>query len=594
MRLLYSCFSGFVFCAFALNGTGEDSSESNVFKLHRGNLALNGTDESNMTIDWNASDVVALSAVRITASTSTHTTTSTAFTTTTEGPENRSNSTSVDDGSNSSSLYLASKEGASTGFSTSTQTTSSSSTISITSVTSTTTEIRTTVSTTTATNTTNAKLSMYTVKSALTLDFGSLPANVTAASLAADTTFVSNVAGSITSSLGVDASNVTITKIELVSRRLKSSQARQLYGKKLKVEFEMVTMSLAEALAVEATLSDSTAAASFGATFSSALVAKEAASGRVVVVKEIVPEAATVTSAVVAKVIAPTPAPAPAPGTTNNSQTAFVQVLANSSQNTSLAMNTSLENVSNNFSSLKNTPFAVDRGPALDESAHDGNDATSHTMLKWAIGIGLLVILFTTAVVWVVTRRRRSLSSDSYEEKADLESGLNPAIALPVAEAPSVEDVQDKDLGTIEDTDSVEVADVCCEECFSHVDQKSTAAVDCNQSCTSSTSSRSGWKLSEVNPVEPLVAEDESPNHEVPAERIDCTLIASAISVPTSDPVETQAPCSGDSIKTQDWAVFSFARSWFAASECASCARPSAEEIHYLPRTPSSSSTRSA
>merc|ERR1712224_1075338 len=75
-----------------------------------------------------------------------------------------------------------------------------------------------------------------TVKSALTLDFGSLPENVTAESLAADTTFVSNVAGSIATGLGVDPSKVTITKITIISRRLSEAQERQLQGPKLKVE----------------------------------------------------------------------------------------------------------------------------------------------------------------------------------------------------------------------------------------------------------------------------------------------------------------------------------------------------------------------
>merc|ERR1711959_195200 len=80
----------------------------------------------------------------------------------------------------------------------------------------------------------------YTVKSALTLDFGSLPENVTAESLAADTTFVANVAGSIAAGFGVDPSKVTVTKIEVVSRRLHAEQ-RQLQGPKLKVEYELVT-----------------------------------------------------------------------------------------------------------------------------------------------------------------------------------------------------------------------------------------------------------------------------------------------------------------------------------------------------------------
>merc|ERR1712054_583718 len=154
----------------------------------------------------------------------------------------------------------------------------------------------------------------YTLKASLTLDI-ELPENVTAAALAADTTFVSNVADSIATGLGVDPSKVTITKIEVVSgRRLSEAGERRLQGPKLKVEYELVTTSLAEATQVQETLADPTKAASFTAAFSTALVEKEAASGRTVVVKEIVPEAATVTSKTVAVVIRPSPAPAtPAP-----------------------------------------------------------------------------------------------------------------------------------------------------------------------------------------------------------------------------------------------------------------------------------------
>merc|ERR1712139_37671 len=166
-----------------------------------------------------------------------------------------------------------------------------------------------------ATTTRIENITTYTVKSALTLDFGSLPENVTAASLAADTTFVSNVAGSIATGLGVDPSKVTITKIEVVTRRLSQAEQRRLQGTKLKVEYELITTSLAEATQVQETLADPTKAASFSAAFSTALVEKEAASGRTVVVKEIVPEPATVTSEVVTITVteAPPAPPAPAP-----------------------------------------------------------------------------------------------------------------------------------------------------------------------------------------------------------------------------------------------------------------------------------------
>merc|ERR1712188_280358 len=152
---------------------------------------------------------------------------------------------------------------------------------------------------------------------ALTLDFGSLPENVTAESLAADTTFVSNVGESIAAGLGVDPSKVTITKISIVSRRLSQAEARELQGTKLKVEYELVTTSLAEP----------TKSSSFAAAFTTALVAKEAASGRAVTVKEIVPEAATVTSKTEVVTITqapptPTPTGPPAPTPTPTPATA--------------------------------------------------------------------------------------------------------------------------------------------------------------------------------------------------------------------------------------------------------------------------------
>merc|ERR1711907_34897 len=131
-----------------------------------------------------------------------------------------------------------------------------------------------------ATTTRIENITTYTVKSALTLDFGSLPENVTAESLAADTTFVANVGESIAAGLGVDPSKVTITKISIVSRRLSQAEARELQGTKLKVEYELVTTSLAEATAVQETLAAPTKSSSFAAAFTTALVAKEAASGR--------------------------------------------------------------------------------------------------------------------------------------------------------------------------------------------------------------------------------------------------------------------------------------------------------------------------
>jgi len=151
----------------------------------------------------------------------------------------------------------------------------------------------------------------YTIKSALTMAFGSLPENVTAASLAADTTFVKNVATAISKALGFDVSQVTITKILLAERRLSQAEERRLQGTKLKVEYELVTTDPKQAEAAEATLADPTSAANFASAFSAVLVEEEAASGRTIVVKDIVPEKAVVTSVTETKIIAPTPAPGP-------------------------------------------------------------------------------------------------------------------------------------------------------------------------------------------------------------------------------------------------------------------------------------------
>merc|ERR1711937_264393 len=154
--------------------------------------------------------------------------------------------------------------------------------------------------------------------------------NVTAASLAADTQFVSNVAASISTGLGVDISKVTVTNILLLTRRLGEAQARQLAGAKLKVEYELVTTDPAEATMVEETLVDPTKQASFASAFSTALVEKEAASGRAITVKDVVPEKATVTSVTEQVVVTqapatsdptPTPTPTPTPAPTPASET---------------------------------------------------------------------------------------------------------------------------------------------------------------------------------------------------------------------------------------------------------------------------------
>jgi methionine-rich copper-binding protein CopC len=168
------------------------------------------------------------------------------------------------------------------------------------------------VSTAAPTTTRVVNLTTFTIKSALTLSFASLPENVTAASLAADTAFVSNVAGSIASGLGVDLSMITITKIELITARRLEDEQRRLQGVKLKIEYELVTTDASVATAVQETLSDPTKTSAFTDAFSTALVEKEAASGRTIAVAEISSEAPVVTS--VTEVITITEPPPAAPG----------------------------------------------------------------------------------------------------------------------------------------------------------------------------------------------------------------------------------------------------------------------------------------
>jgi hypothetical protein len=176
------------------------------------------------------------------------------------------------------------------------------------------------VSTAAPTTTRVVNLTTFTIKSALTLSFASLPENVTAASLAADTAFVSNVAGSIASGLGVDLSMITITKIELITARRLEDEQRRLQGVKLKIEYELVTTDASVATAVQETLSDPTKTSAFTDAFSAALVEKEAASGRTIAVAEISSEAPVVTSVTeVVTITEPPPAagtPAPTPAET--------------------------------------------------------------------------------------------------------------------------------------------------------------------------------------------------------------------------------------------------------------------------------------
>jgi len=129
----------------------------------------------------------------------------------------------------------------------------------------------------------------YTEKSTLTLNFESLPEDVTAVSLVRNPTFVKNVVESIATGLDVDSSKLTITNIEVITARRMKEGDQDLRGAKIKVEYKLVTTSLTEASAVKEAFADPAKLAAFSESTSAALVEKEAASGRVVVVKEIIP-----------------------------------------------------------------------------------------------------------------------------------------------------------------------------------------------------------------------------------------------------------------------------------------------------------------
>lgn len=138
---------------------------------------------------------------------------------------------------------------------------------------------------------------IYIVKSTLTLDFASLPWYWSDASyLAVDSIFISNVGIAIAAGFDKDPSKMSIIEVEVMSRRLSEAYQRQMQGFKLKVKYELVTPSLAEAKQVQAVLADPAVAASFSASVSKGLVKMWAGSGHEIVLREVISEAANVTS----------------------------------------------------------------------------------------------------------------------------------------------------------------------------------------------------------------------------------------------------------------------------------------------------------
>jgi len=314
--------------------------------------------------------------------------------------------------------------------------------------------------------------------------------------------------------------------------------------------------------------------------------------------------------------------------TTSNSQNV---VSVNLSKDTSLAVNSSLQNASENASLLKKAAFQ--------DGFHDENDDSRDAVLKWTIAIGLVAMLACGSAAFVVSRRQQALYSDSCTE--DVECGVNQDSALPIEEQVAWTDaqhIQEKYSGTVEDTDSVEGVDGCCssnivvdiekcggevDECSSHIDRDiPDVEVECKKTSPHSSLSISNILLEAVSP---LGAQDkgsayeavdflrEDPNNEVPGERSSSSRIVSATDIQASAtnaadtqdwtqpadsmgavPITSAAgvkvpalPLGGSD--TQRWTAFSFASRWFPAA--CHCTKPSAEDVYQIPRTPSLLST---
>lgn len=297
-----------------------------------------------------------------------------------------------------------------------------------------------------------------------------------------------------------------------------------------------------------------------------------------------------------------------------------------------MAVNNSVWNSSQNASSLQNKNLGINTVAVLDKATSAGNEETTDSNLRWITSVwsivgGVLVLLVSGTVAWVVSRRHHSLTSDSGgENKKDIEKGLDVAIALPDAELVAPEDCQDKVSGstrTVEDTDSVEfvveVADGCssCDivvdlttakgQCFSQVEHDKVAKQTQDQKKEDASPERLGFefpakrKQDEASPavstsssttmlaaLEPLRADEDETNKKaededgLAPELALAEELGVALAVPAErfgfSPIPRDFSSQEATCEPKGWPVFPFPRNWFATS----CAKPTPEEIQNI------------
>lgn len=248
---------------------------------------------------------------------------------------------------------------------------------------------------------------------------------------------------------------------------------------------------------------------------------------------------------------------------------------------------------------MQNTSSAVDSVAMLNEETSGGNEETSggneeskDRILKWSIVGGLLVLLVSGTVAWLVFRRHHSLPFDScVEEKADIEKGQASAIPLPAAESVAQENCQDKISGSstpiVEDTDSVEVAEVVVdlttanEQGFSQLEYDKLAGQSQRGEASPAESMQSAATV--LDALEPLGPEEdpdkkaEGENGPVPNEKVPV-----AFAMPPerigSLPALRELSVNETTCEPQGWPTFVFPRNWLGVS----CSKPTTEEIQSI------------
>lgn len=245
---------------------------------------------------------------------------------------------------------------------------------------------------------------------------------------------------------------------------------------------------------------------------------------------------------------------------------------------------------------MQNTSSAVDSVAMLNEETSGGNEESNEEskdrILKWSIVGGLLVLLVSGTVAWLVFRRHHSLPFAScVEEKPDIEKGQAPAIPLPAAESVAQENCQDKISGSstsiVEDTDSVEVAEVVVdlttanEQGFSQLDYNKLAGQSQRGEASPAVSMQSTATV--LDALEPLGPEEdpdkkaEGENGLVPNEKVPV-----AFAVPPerigSLPALRELSVNETTCEPQGWPTFVFPRNWLGVS----CSKPTTEEIQSI------------